>query len=170
MARRAPEGEKPFRPLDASVLHSVMQHTPVVKETAVQAAAEAPPRVMPLSVLGGNEPRHQETHDPKPLMLIHEVQRRDQEKRILFTLDETQALDRLVSNLAVRLRTQVKASHVFRALASLLLHAENQIDQRAGELGGLTRPPNGDLAALHRFERDIASLLAHAMRDAGAPR
>ena len=86
---------------------------------------------------------------------------------MLYTREERQALDRLVHNLAVRLQTQLKASHVLRALTTLLLNAEAQIDQRAGEHGTLIRPPNGDATALQRFERGIASILMHAMRDSG---
>jgi hypothetical protein len=93
----------------------------------------------------------------------------DQEKRVLFTREESRAFERLVQNLALRVNTQVKASHVFRALATMLLRAETYIDQRAGEKGTLSRPPNGDYAALQRFEREIASILAHALRDAGHP-
>lgn len=96
--------------------------------------------------------------------------RLDQEKRILFTRTETQAIDRLINNLSVRLNAQIKVSHIIRALTALLLNAETQVHQRASERGPLTRPPNGDFAALQRFEREIASLLADAIRDAGTPR
>jgi hypothetical protein len=98
------------------------------------------------------------------------VQKLNQEKRILYTREETQAIDRLVNNLAVRLNAQVKVSHVMRALTTLLLNAEGEVDKRAGEQGSLTRPPNGDFGALQRFERDIACILANALRDAGLPR
>lgn len=57
-----------------------------------------------------------------------------------------------------------------RALTALLLNAETQIHQRASEHGPITRPPNGDFAALQRFEREIASLLGDAIRDTGALR
>jgi len=54
-------------------------------------------------------------------------------RRILFTREETQAIGRLVNILAVRLNSQVKGSHVIRALISLLLNAEGEVDKRAGE-------------------------------------
>jgi hypothetical protein len=95
------------------------------------------------------------------------VEKFDQEKRILFTRPETQALDRLVNSLATRLNAQVKVSHVVRALVTLLLNAEGELDRRAGEAGPLVRPPNGDSQALQRFERDIAKVIGSAMRDAG---
>jgi hypothetical protein len=72
-----------------------------------------------------------------------------------------------VTSLATRLNAQVKVSHVIRALVTLLLHAEGQVDRRAGEGGPLFRPPNGDVKALQRFERDIAGIIGAALRDAG---
>jgi hypothetical protein len=94
------------------------------------------------------------------------VEKFDQEKRILFTRSETQAIDRLVTSLARRLNAQVKVSHVVRSLVALLLNAEGEIDKRAGEAPPLVRPANGDAQALQRFERDIARILAAGMRDA----
>ena len=170
MARRAPLDEKPFRPLDPSVLNSVMQHTPEAMEAVAGARPEAPTNIIDLRATAINVPQRSDIPSPKPSLMGPAVQRFDQEKRILFTREETQALDRLVSHLAVRLSAQVKLSHVMRALTMLLLHAENQIHQRAGDLGPLIRPSNGDFGALQRFERVIASVLAHAMRDAGVPR
>jgi hypothetical protein len=94
------------------------------------------------------------------------VEKFDQEKRILFTRAESQAIDRLVTSLALRTNAQVKVSHVVRALITLLLNAEAEVDRRAGESGPLIRPPNGDAKALQRFERDIARIIASALRDA----
>jgi hypothetical protein len=91
----------------------------------------------------------------------------DQEKRILFTRTESQAIDRLVTSLAARLNSQVKVSHVIRALAALMLNAESHIDRRAGEKGPLVRPPNGDAQGLQRFESEIGRIFAAALRDAG---
>lgn len=162
MARRAPVDEKPFRPLDVSVLSSVLQHAPEARGDQPQQSprvVEVPlpsPRSVPMA--------------PTPAAagaVLPEVPRLDQEKRILFTREETQAIDRLIHNLAVRLRTQVKVSHVLRALTMLLLHAESQVDQRAGECGVMVRPSNGDYAALKEFEHGIARILVHAIRDAG---
>jgi hypothetical protein len=170
MARRAPDDEKPFRPLDVSILSSVVQHAP--EEIRATAPTEPARKVIDL-------PAHPTSLRPIPQPLptiapaasaVPSMYRLEQERRILFTREECQALDRMIINMAVRLRTQVKVSHVFRALTMLLLHAETQIDQRAGERGTLVRPSNGDLAALHQFDREIAQILAHALRDAGPPR
>jgi hypothetical protein len=110
-------------------------------------------------------PTREESKAPQ----IH-VEKLDQEKRILFTRGETQAIDRLVTSLAARLNAQVKVSHVIRALVALLLHADAQVDRRAGESGPIVRPPNGDALALQRFELEIAKILADGIRDAGPVR
>ena len=170
MARRLPVGEKPFRPLDVSVLNSVMHHRAEARGAVVVARPEPAANVIELSAPVRPVPARSEAVQPKTLLAIPPLQRLDQEKRILFTREETQALDRLVNTLAMRLRTQVKASHVLRALTSLLLDAEAQLDQRAGESGPLTRPANGDFAALQRFERELSVIVAHALRDAGLPK
>ncbi len=177
MAKRAASDEKPFRPLDASVLQSVMRHTPSAPQAQTlnvtqPASPPAAVAVVELSVPAARPAEPSPSPDwqravVRPVEPV--VPKFDQEKRVLFTREESRAFERLVQNLALRVNTQVKASHVFRALATMLLRAETYIDQRAGEKGTLSRPPNGDYAALQRFEREIASILAHALRDAGHP-
>ena len=94
----------------------------------------------------------------------------DQERRLLLTRSESQAVDRLVNSLAARLNTQVKASHVLRAMVTLLLNSEGEVDRRAGDVGSMTRPPNGDLKGLQKFEADIANIIGAGIRDAGPVR
>ncbi len=156
MARRSPVDEKPFRPLDVSALKAVIRHRPGEADGETRVVDLAPSPAAPPA-----EPQERSAAQP--------VNRR-LEKRVLFTHEETQAIDRLVSQLANRLRTQVKASHVLRAMSSLLIAAEAQIGQRAEVRGTLVRPANGDFSALQRFEREIAQILAHGLRDAGLPR
>jgi len=167
MAKRSPVDEKPFRPLDVAVLNSVVRHAASTGASAPAAPASSPPSEPPQKIAEFS-PSATNTRTSQvavtPLPVLHRL---DQEKRILFTREETQAMDRLVNNLAVRLRAQVKVSHVVRALTTLLRHAESRVDQRAGERGPLIRPPNGDFGALQRFEREIAGILAAALRDAG---
>jgi hypothetical protein len=163
MARRSPVDEKPFRPLDVSVLNSVVKHV---------AAADDSAPASPTAIV---RPEQTNTARREPeVRMVSKVApmlaRLDQEKRILFTRAETHAIERLTNNLSVRLNAQIKVSHIIRALTALLLNAEAQIHQRASERAQLTRPPNGDLGALQRFEREIALLLAEALRDAGLPR
>jgi hypothetical protein len=89
---------------------------------------------------------------------------------MLLTKAESLALDRLVNSLARRVNTQVKLSHVLRSLVALILHAEGEIDRRAADRIGLTRPPNGDFKGIQRFELEIARIIADGLRDAGPPR
>ena len=59
---------------------------------------------------------------------------------------------------------------MLRALVTLLLNSERSLDSRAGETGSLTRPPNGDLKGLQKFEADIANIIGAGIRDAGPVR
>ena len=170
MAKRAPTDEKPYRPLlDPGVLTAAITHAaqpveqggaPKVLELTraetPRASTPSSPNPPPAPGAGRGLPV------PQPL-----AEKFDQEKRILFTRPESQAIDRLVTGLAMRLNAQVKVSHVFRALATLLLNAGAEVDYRAGESGPLVRPPNGDAGALQQFERSIARIFAAALRDAG---
>lgn len=183
MGKRAPIGEEPFRPLlDLNVLNEVLEETvkPPPPVASVPLANEIPKKE---SRVETNPPfRHEvtrlrETVHPvtAPVREVRReargssavVEKFDQEKRVLLTRSEAASLDRMVNSLATRLDTQVKLSHVFRSLILLLLNAENEIDQRAGEIPPLNRPPNGDPIALQRFEREIARLIGSALRDAG---
>jgi hypothetical protein len=106
--------------------------------------------------------------EPRPQIQVQPfAEKFDQEKRILFTRSETQAIDRLVTSLATRVNAQVKVSHLMRALVSLALNAEGEIHKRAGETGVLVRPPNGDAQALQKFEKEIAAIVGAAITDAG---
>lgn len=156
MARRSEGDSKPFRPVESSLLRAVMQHVPEQAGPIVEALppAEPVPRETPRKSEGAPN-------------VIPIIQRLDQEKRVLYTRAEREALDQFVQNLANRLQTPLKASHVLRALTALLFYAESFADQRATRHGALVRPPNGDVAALQRFERDLARILGEAIRDSG---
>lgn len=162
MAKRASSEEKPFRPLDISILRSVANHAPAARTQSVEPEPESKLAATPPVVEARREP------ESRPVALP-DIKRLDHEKRILFTKEEHRALERLVHNLAGRVGAQIKISHVLRAVTALLLHAESQVDRRAAEKGRLTRPPNGDMAALQRFELQLAEILLSAMRDAGLP-
>jgi hypothetical protein len=184
MAKRAAPDEKPYRPLlDAELVNAAISHVgPGASRTAsAQPAASAkilemprteqprrvehPPAVFETSALAD---AYEQIDADRPRVAPQVVvEKFDQEKRILFTRPESQAIDRLVVSLATRLNAQVKVSHVIRALVGLMLHAEAAIDKRAGETGPLVRPANGDAQGLQKFERDIGKIFAAALRDAG---
>ncbi len=185
MAKRAPTNEQPYRPLlDPNVISAALEkastvtadgddteeYQPAVKVVDIRRPDQAPRRAERQDQPVRQAPRFGQTQDTAPNSAQQFGEKFDQEKRMLLTRTESMALDRLVGSLAMRFNTQVKLSHVLRALVALLLNAENELDQRAGEAIGLIRPPNGDAKALQRFEREIARVLAAAIRDAGPVR
>lgn len=89
------------------------------------------------------------------------------EKRVLLTLSEEREIERCVDRIAEGFGgTPVKLSHIIRACLTVMRHSENEIIQRAQEVGQLTRPPNGDNMALAEFEHELAKVLSQAFRDA----
>ena len=183
MAKRAPVDEQPFRPLlDAGVISAALaKPSPAPSQSAGDTSQPSPTKIveMPrpdtpkrheISSSLSREPQVQklQIQDVRtPHTQGEFVEKFDQEKRMLLTRPESLALDRIVNSLASRLNTQVKLSHVLRALVALLRNSEAEIDRRAGETVGLVRPPNGDANALQRFEKEIAKILGSAIRDAG---
>ena len=189
MGKRAPLDEQPYRPLlDPAVISAALSKTstPAPAQTQPQARSEissAQPSPMKVVEISRPEPRKvmelsssqvarevlgKEAGEGRaPVVAAEFVEKLDQEKRMLLTRGESAQLDRLVRSLAGRLNSQVKTSHVLRALVALALNAEPELDKRAGEAGVLVRPPNGDAKALQRFEKDIARILADSIRDAG---
>lgn len=180
MAKRAAPDEQPYRPLlDVSLVSAVSQPkqaapsvdetisvptTKIVEMTRPEPARKIDPQPVRSLVQEASSSTEVVRQQIAPQQLVEKL---DQEKRILFTRAETQAIDRLVTSLATRLNAQVKVSHVMRALVGLLLHAEGEVDKRAGEAGAMVRPPNGDAKALQRFEKEIGNIIASALRDAG---
>jgi hypothetical protein len=178
MAKRAPVDEQPYRPLlDPSVLSAALTQ-PASAKAPTEPPRAATGRVVELtrpeparreepasSAREGPDAPAAQTRGPAPAAQSF-VEKFDHEKRILFTRAESQAIDRLVTSLALRTNAQVKVSHVIRSLVTLLLNAEAEVDRRAGESGPLVRPPNGDAKALQRFEKEIARIIASALRDA----
>lgn len=169
MAKRAPVGEMPYRPLlDPSVLNAAL--APAASSLQV---SEPQKKIVefarPVEQKRIEEPQVAKAGIEKKVPNAESAftEKLDQERRLLLTRSESQAVDRLVSSLASRLNTQVKASHVLRAMVTLLLNSEGDVDRRAGEIGALTRPPNGDLKGLQKFEADIANIIGAGIRDAG---
>jgi len=174
MAKRTEE--KPFRPLDASLVQEVMhgntaaaqqptptrtielrqpvQPPPVVRQEPPQVA---PPQQPPRSFAPRPTPRARGAQSPL-------TERMDREKRVLLTPAEERAFERAVSGIAAELGTSLKASHVLRSCIRLVVNAETELIERARENGRIIRPPNGDLAAIEAFERVIATVLQAGIR------
>ena len=179
MAKRSPVGEMPYRPLlDPSVLNAALSPAAATSSQVPEPQKKIVEFARPVEQKRSEEPR--QIQEPQVAKAVIEkkapnaestfTEKLDQERRLLLTRSESQAVDRLVSSLATRLNTQVKASHVLRAMVTLLLNSEGDVDKRAGETGSMTRPPNGDLKGLQKFEADIANIIGAGIRDAGPVR
>src|SRR5262245_5054243 len=125
MAKRAAPDEKPYRPLldtdlvSAALAHVVPEaHTPAAAKVVDLPRSEPPKRFE--AARATPQPTIARTTEPEPRATtpVPLAEKFDQEKRILFTRSETQAIDRLVTSLAVRLNSQVKVSHLMRALVA----------------------------------------------------
>jgi hypothetical protein len=84
---------------------------------------------------------------------------------VLVDAEEDVLIEAQVQRLAAELGTPLKLSHVLRGFLAMFRRAEPYMLARARQLGPLTRPSNGDLEALSRFEDEIAGLLATAFRE-----
>ncbi len=172
MAKRTEE--KPFRPLDAALVHGVMHGN-------AAAAIESPPTPATRTIelrQPTTEPLRQEviapvqpvakTFTPRtPRARAGEsplAERLDREKRVLLTPAEERAFERAVSGIAAELGTSLKSSHVLRSCIRLVVNAENELIERARDNGRIVRPPNGDLPAIEDFERVIAAVLQAGIR------
>ncbi len=148
MAKRVPPEDTPYRPVDDSLVRSVLDPPP-----APRSATSLGP--LPASELATVEGR---PHSPAP-------ERLSREKRLLMTPSEEREFETLVSEMAEALGTPLKSSHVLRASAILLRHAHGELVQRCRSAGPMRRPPNGDLGALARFEGEIAKVIDQAIRN-----
>lgn len=167
MGKRAPADEKPFNPVEAALVRSVLAPEPpppespivsirsVAVETEERESAQINGAVRP-KVLRGLQ---MQMPEPRPDKL-------NREKRVLLTQAEEHEIERLVSRVATEVATPVKLSHLLRACVLLLRHAEDQVVDQARQAGTLTRPSNGDPTALAEFEYRLAQILSAAFRDA----
>lgn len=190
MAKRVSPDEKPFRPLEDSLIRSVIQGrtgaaqdvepgegTKVAPATprAEVATVPNPARTLTLAeeapppMLGPSRQPPAGRQSPTrgreaPVAVLSE--RMDREKRVLLSRSEEAALDRAVARMGTELGTSLKLSHVLRACVSLVLHSEDELVQRARQSPKLIRPANGDSPSLAVFERGVAQVLLSAFRDA----
>lgn len=191
MAKRTEE--KPFRPLEASLVQEVMsgnaapalQPTPPPqpeKTIELRRPVETRPEPQPAVEPGQGRPApvaapvyRQEVPRPAPQPAPRRepratqsqfVERMDREKRVLLTPSEDRALERVVSNLGAELGTSLKLSHVLRSCIRIVINAEDELIERARANGRTIRPPNGDLPAIEAFEKVVASVLQAGIRSA----
>lgn len=194
MAKRTEE--EPFRPLDASLVNSVMaggtlerqavtSSTPqTVSQPALQPqsdpnesiielkrpaakmqpeASPQPRQVMPQRPQSLTSPSREGT--PSPQRGVPFAERMEREKRVLLTLSEERAMDRVVANIGAELGTSLKLSHVLRSCIRLLIHSERELIERARATGRIIRPSNSDLAAIEAFEQLVVNVLQAGIKD-----
>ena len=168
MGKRVPPDEKPFNPVEAALIRSVLAEEPpreealLINARSVGGASTHSGVAVPADV--APPPKATREDDAPAPALTHEKLSR--EKRVLLTPSEERELERIVNRVAAELLTPVKLSHLLRACITVLRHAESDIADQARRIGPLSRPSNGDPAALIEFERRLAQILSLAFRDA----
>lgn len=184
MAKRVPADEVPYRPLDKVLVQSVLAGPPPPSESyggRGGAVAVAPLPSVPESPGPRTSPRIERA---SPIFLRAAelpsgtdqkarpqsasdlgLERRDREKRVLLSRTEDRDVERLVDRLAGELGTPAKLSHFLRGCITMMLHAEEELVERARKTA-VTRPGNGNAPELAEFEHVIAQLLASAFREA----
>lgn len=184
MAKRAQPDEVPYRPLlNTDLISAAVAPEPAklpvsalaAPSAQVLPAVETQTRTMPApapAVAAMPQPKIEEpkrvqspvvqTQAPaKPESAISATF--DHQKRILFTEAESLALDRVSYDLSIRLKTQVKVSHVVRAMLRPFLTSEAYISAVASFAPPISRPGNANLQELQEFEQAIGTLLETAL-------
>jgi hypothetical protein len=118
-----------------------------------------------LKELAGPPPAPAETRPTVAPATAPPLKLRSREKRVLVDAEEDALIEAQVQRLAAELGTPLKLSHVLRGFLAMFHRAEPYLLARARQSGPLTRPSNGDLEALSRFEDEVAGLLAAAFRE-----
>jgi hypothetical protein len=176
MAKRAPDGDMAYSPLDMTLAQSVVKgvgttqegKTPP-RERAGDGNADNPANSVQGALNGhvvGMPARQKQQSSPA----IVEKRSLNREKRVLLTPEEERQIERLVDRIGEQLGTSLKLSHILRACMALLCHAEEEIIRHTAGLFPLARPANGDAVALAQFEQTLARLLSKSLRDAPALR
>jgi hypothetical protein len=180
MAKRLSPDEKPFRPLEATLIRSVIagstdEPAPTQTEpsqmfrhaapTEEGSAASATPAPQNGAVLDEHRRPSVARRRMTPL-LSPLAERMDREKRVLLTPSEDRAVERVVANIGAEFGTSLKLSHVLRSCIRLVINAEDELIERARAIGRTIRPPNSDLPAIEAFEKVVANVLQSGIRSA----
>lgn len=180
MPKRVPKDEKPFRPVEHSLVNRVMG-TPVTTEepesnteaarVPVLPPAEPKPRKTTENVLRLPPKPRAEAPQPRPEPPAPQpeptLSRRNPQERFYLNPDEKNELYDLVNQLTRALGTGVKSSNVHRALHLLCRNATQEILRRADQnRGQLYRPSNENHVATAEFEYRLAKIISAGLRDA----
>ena len=179
MAKRVPVDEKPYRPVDEALVQSVLN--PLLARDGLANGGE--PRPEPETIGGGRD------HDgsiaapespsaltrptaiepsPEPVAvapLVPAGEKLSREKRVLLSRSEEREVERLIADMADKLCTPLKLSHVLRATVLLLRQAREEILSESQRVGPFKRPHNGEAEALVAFEHDLAQIIDRSLRN-----
>ncbi len=162
MAKRAPVEEKPYRPLQASLVRAVAERP--YTRTDPDVSAGATHSTTPLSAVQSIIQSQPIATRAAPASERDLTVRQRREKRVLLTPAEEQSFESLVARIAHALGTPLKSSHLIRAAIAVLLRAEDDLVRESRSIAPLTRPPNGSAHAIAAFERSVADIITRAVR------
>lgn len=185
MAKRAQPDEVPYRPLlNTDLISAAVAPEPVKLPVATAPAQPLSVVENPIRTLQAPTPALAQSVAITPPVRIEEIKRVqptvsqapttakpenaisapfDHQKRILFTEAESLALERVSYDLSLRLKTQVKVSHVVRAMLRPFLTSEAYISAVASFAPPISRPGNANLHELQQFEHAIGLLMEMAL-------
>src|SRR4051794_8231794 len=86
--------------------------------------------------------------------------------RYLTTEEEFRDLQRFTDRFSEAAGTTVEIGKLLRACNAVMLHAEEDLIERAKAAGPLKRPRNDDLVGLSDFEQRLAEILSAAFKKA----
>jgi hypothetical protein len=159
MPKRYDPGEKVFQPIEQALLKEVLDDSAPVAQVhppTASPSARAERKVVPLELPPAS---------PEPAHVTEPAERLNAPLKVHLQPGERRELNRLLNHLSQELGTSVSASHVQRALITLLQHAESEVLRRARDQAPMKRPPNGNLAAIAAFEFALAKILSGAFRE-----
>jgi hypothetical protein len=169
MAKRVPPDEKPYRPVDAALVGSVLTGPPPAANGEALSELHSDSEAMPSQrrgravALASDAAIKAAVPHPASTPAVERLVRM---KRVLLTPSEDRELERLVQAIGDNLQTPVKFSHVIRACVSILRHSEKEIGLQAQRTGPMRRPANEDPVALAEFEHRLSQVLHAGIRTA----
>ena len=151
MAKRAPEEEREFNPIQATLIQAAVGPA---RPTSQAAGPKELPAVVDKDVATATEePAATPIKPPR-------------QQRFLMSWEDEQTFGALTHELSEAVGTPVKLSNVLRSCVMLIRHSEEEIVRNAGRAGPLTRPANNDQVAMTMFEHRIAQILQVGFREA----
>jgi len=153
---------KAFQPIEQALLKEVLDDTSPAPEPRLPRPVPRPSdtarKVVPLDQ--PQSPAAEPARGPEP------AERLNAPLKVHLQPAERRELNRVLNQISQELGTSVSASHVQRALLTLLLHGEAEVLKRAREHAPMRRPPNDNLAAIAAFEFRLAKILYGGLRQA----